>query len=149
MKQYFEQFEEKLQTAEEKLDILSDWHVAKGHKGATEIAEECRTAIITLWMEFYKLSEAYKEAEVNHKEFLEDNVKYVLERITAQDVMEKSINENLRRPRQTLFELLNTVGRETVNINQEASAEQFVYNYLLELVKKDREAVYDRTNANC
>lgn len=32
MKQYFEQFEEKLQTAEEKLDILTDWHIAKGHK---------------------------------------------------------------------------------------------------------------------
>lgn len=57
MKQYFKQFEERLQVAEEKLDILSDWHIAKGHKGATEIAEECRTAITTLWMEFYRLSD--------------------------------------------------------------------------------------------
>lgn len=55
MKQYFEQFEEKLQVAEEKMDILSEWHIAKGRKGAAEIAEECRTAITTLWMEFYRL----------------------------------------------------------------------------------------------
>ncbi|NQP16935.1 hypothetical protein HO932_05800 [Streptococcus suis] len=143
MEQYFKQFEEKLQITEEKLDILSEWHIAKGHKGATEIAEECRKAVTSLWVEFYKLSEAYKEAEVSHKDYLEDNVKYVLERVAAQDNMEKSINETLKRPRQTLFELLNTISRKTVNINQEASDEQFVYNYLLELVKKDREAVYD------
>ncbi|CYW61984.1 hypothetical protein [Streptococcus suis] len=143
MKQYFKQFEEKLQITEEKLDILSEWHIAKGHKGAAEIAEECRKAVTSLWMEFYKLSVAYKEAEVSHKDYLENNVKYVLERVAAQDNMEKSINETLKRPRQTLFELLNTISRKTVNINQEASDEQFVYNYLLELVKKDREAVYD------
>ncbi|HEM4698148.1 TPA: hypothetical protein U1025_002077, partial [Streptococcus suis] len=63
MKQYFKHFEEKLQVTKEKLDILSEWHVAKGHKGATEIAEECRTAITTLCMEFHRLSEAYKVAE--------------------------------------------------------------------------------------
>lgn len=85
MKQYFEQFEEKLQVAEEKLDILSEWHVAKGHKGATEIAEECRTAITTLWMEFYRLSEAYKEAEADHEEFYQANVNNLLGELKKHD----------------------------------------------------------------
>lgn len=42
MEQYFKEFEEKLQVTEEKLDILSEWHIAKEHNGAAEIAEECR-----------------------------------------------------------------------------------------------------------
>ena len=53
MEQYFQYFESKLQVTEEKLDILSEWHIAKGHSGATEIAEDCREAITELWIEFY------------------------------------------------------------------------------------------------
>lgn len=41
MEQYFKEFEEKLQVTEEKLDILSEWHIAKEHNGTAEIAEEC------------------------------------------------------------------------------------------------------------
>ncbi|KPA68916.1 hypothetical protein XK26_03285, partial [Streptococcus suis] len=85
MEQYFKQFEERLQVAEEKLDILSEWHIAKRHKGATEIAEECRTAVTSLWMEFYRLSEAYKEAEADHEEFYQANVDYLLGELRQHD----------------------------------------------------------------
>ena len=85
MKQYFQQFEEKLQTAEEKLDILSEWHIAKGHRGATEITEECRTAISTLWIDLYRLSEAYKVAEADHEEFYQANVNNLLGELKEYD----------------------------------------------------------------
>lgn len=100
MNQYFKQFEERLQVAEEKLDILSDWHIAKGHKGATEIAEDCRTAITTLWMEFYRLSEAYKEAEAGHEEFYQANVNYLLGELRKHDneALELAIKIHGKRP---------------------------------------------------
>ena len=49
MEQYFKDFEKKLGLVEEKLDILSEWHLSKKHHGATEIAEDCRSAISQLW----------------------------------------------------------------------------------------------------
>ena len=59
MDTYFEDLEKELGLVEEKLDILSEWHLSKKHHGATEIAEDCRTAISQLWIQFYKLSEVY------------------------------------------------------------------------------------------
>ena len=63
MDTYFGDFEKELGLVEEKLDILSEWHLSKEHHGATEIAEDCRSAISQLWIQFYKLSEAYKKQE--------------------------------------------------------------------------------------
>ncbi|MCQ8264254.1 hypothetical protein, partial [Streptococcus suis] len=98
--QYFEQFKEKLQVAEEKLDILSEWHIAKGHKGATEIAEECRKAVTSLWMEFYRLSEAYKEVEASHEEFYQANVDYLLGELRKHDntLLENALSIGKGRP---------------------------------------------------
>ena len=45
MDTYFGDFEKELGLVEEKLDILSEWHLSKKHHGATEIAEDCRSAI--------------------------------------------------------------------------------------------------------
>ncbi|WP_369426889.1 hypothetical protein [Streptococcus sinensis] len=78
MEQYFKDFEERLRIAEEKLDILSEWHLVKKHKGATEITEQCRLAITALWFEFDKLAEAYREQETDHENFLNANVDNLL-----------------------------------------------------------------------
>ncbi|OTG44186.1 hypothetical protein [Streptococcus agalactiae] len=85
MEQYFKDFESKLQNAEEKLDILGEWHIAKGHDGASDIAEQCRTAITDLWIEFYKLSEAYTQAEASHEEVLEANMESLLGELKRYD----------------------------------------------------------------
>lgn len=141
MQEFFKKFEEKLQVAEEKLDILSEWHIVKGHKGAVEIAEDCRVAISHLWIEFYRLSEAYTEQEASHEEFLEKNIQYVLDSIAYNDATEKYIRKN--QPNATLFTLLNEISRKRVNHNQETPDNSFVYSYLFQLVKKDQE---ERTN---
>ena len=65
MEVFFKDFETELELVEEKLDILSEWHLSKKHHGATEIAEDCRSAISQLWIQFYKLSETYKKQEAN------------------------------------------------------------------------------------
>ena len=78
MDAYFEDFEKELGLVEEKLDILSEWHLSKKHHGATEIAEDCRTAISQLWIQFYKLSETYKQQEADHEAFCNDNVENLL-----------------------------------------------------------------------
>ena len=78
MEAFFEDFEKKLSTVEEKLDILSEWHSSKKHHGATEIAEDCRSTIGQLWIQFYKLSEVYKKQEASHEDFFNKNVENLL-----------------------------------------------------------------------
>lgn len=135
MKQYFEQFEEKLQVAEEKLDILSEWHIAKGHKGATEIAEECRMAIATLWMEFYRLSEAYKEAEADHEEFYQANVNNLLGELKKHD--DEITERHEKAPEWLLFNFLDKAIKENNLSNGITHATASTWTYLRSLVVED------------
>lgn len=138
MEQYFEQFEEKLQVAEEKLDILSEWYIAKGHKGATEIAEECRETITSLWIEFYKLSEAYKQAEASHEEFYQANVDNLLGELRKHDneKLETAIFLSQKRPQFLLFDYL-AKGQELFEERSVEHPTTNVWRYLLSLVRKD------------
>ncbi|HEP1799548.1 TPA: hypothetical protein VB869_001681 [Streptococcus suis] len=141
MEQYFEQFKEKLQVAEEKLDILSEWHVAKGHKGATEIAEECRMAVISLWTEFYRLSEAYKEAEADHEEFYQANVNYLLGELRKHDntLLENALSIGKGRPNYLLFDYLDKEQRIFENPDNLATAPTGnIWHYIRSLIIKDQ-----------
>ncbi|HEL1653983.1 hypothetical protein ACS6Y8_06115 [Streptococcus suis] len=141
MKQYFEKFEEKLKVAEEKLDILSEWHIAKGHKGATEIAEECRTAITALWIEFYGLSEAYKEAEADHEEFYQANVDYLLGELRKRDnmLLENALSIGKGRPNYLLFDYLDREQRIFENPDNLATAPTGnIWRYIRGLIIKDQ-----------
>lgn len=135
MKQYFEQFEEKLQTAEEKLDILSEWHIAKGHRGATEIVEECRTAISLLWTEFYRLSEAYLQAEVSHEEFYQANVNNLLGELKEYD--NECMASYKKAPDWLLFNFLDKAIKENNLSNGITHATASTWTYLRSLVVKD------------
>lgn len=135
MKEYFKKFEEQLQVAEEKLDILSYWHIAKGHNGATEIAEDCRTTITSLWIEFYQLSEAYKEAEASHEEVVKSNVEYLLGEMKRHD---EEIGKLLKRtPNYILFDTLDKVSREVLKGRCATAPEGNIEQYLLSLIKRD------------
>lgn len=141
MKQYFEQFEEKLQVAEEKLDILSEWHIAKGHKGATEIAEECRKAVTSLRAEFHGLSEAYKEAEASHEEFYQANVDYLLGELRKHDntLLENALSIGEGRPNYLLFDYLDKEQRIFENpANLAKSSTGNIWHYIRSLIIKDQ-----------
>lgn len=135
MEEYFEKFEEQLKAAEEKLDILSDWHIAKGHKGATEITEDCRTAITFLWGEFYQLSKAYKEAEASHEEIVKSNVGYLLGEMKRHA---EEIGKILKiKPNYILFDTLDKVSREVLKGECAIAPEGNIEQYLLSLIKRD------------
>lgn len=135
MEEYFKKFKEQLQVAEEKLDILSDWHIAKGHNGATEIADDCRTTITSLWIEFYQLSEAYKEAEASHEEVVKSNVGYLLGEMKRHD---EEIGKILKRkPNYILFDTLDKVSREVLKGECAIAPEGNIEQYLLSLIKRD------------
>lgn len=135
MEEYFKKFKEQLQVAEEKLDILSDWHIAKGHNGATEIADDCRTTITSLWIEFYQLSEAYKEAEASHEEVVKSNVGYLLGEMKRHY---EEIGEILKRkPNYILFDTLDKVSREVLKGKCATAPEGNIEQYLLNLIKRD------------
>ncbi|CYU94601.1 hypothetical protein [Streptococcus suis] len=135
MKQYFKQFEERLQVAEEKLDILSDWHIAKGHKGATEIAEECRKAIISLWTEFYRLSEAYLQAEVSHEEFYQANINNLLGELKEYD--NECMASYKKAHEWLLFNFLDKAIKENNLSNGIINTTASTWHYLRSLVIKD------------
>lgn len=135
MKQHFKEFEEKLQTAEEKLDILSEWHIAKGHRGATEIAEECRTAITLLWTEFYRLSEAYLQAEVSHEEFYQANVNNLLGELKKED--HEITERHKKAPEWLLFNFLDKAIKENNLSDGVTHTTASTWTYLRSLVVKD------------
>lgn len=135
MQEFFKKFEEKLQVAEEKLDILSEWHIAKKLLGAIEIAEECRTAITSLWIEFYQLSEAYTEQEASHEEIVKDNMEFLLGSMKQHD--EEIARLLNRKPKYILFSVLDRVSREVLAPNVAIAPEGNIETYLLNLIKKD------------
>ncbi|HFI0404334.1 TPA: hypothetical protein ACGOYB_000406 [Streptococcus suis] len=135
MDQYFKQFEEKLQVAEEKLDILSEWDIAKGHKGAAEIAEECRTAVTALWMEFYKLSEAYKQAEASHEEFYQANVDNLLGELKEHD--NEIAQRHEKEPEWLLFNFLDKAIKDNNLSDGITHTTASTWTYLRSLIAKD------------
>ena len=110
MDTYFEDFEKELSTVEEKLDILSEWHLSKKHHGATEIAEDCRTAISQLWIQFYESSEAYKKQEESHEDFFNSNVENLLGELKKYD--DECTERYGKAPNWLLFNYLNQAIQE-------------------------------------
>lgn len=135
MKQYFEDFEARLQVTEEKLDILSDWHIAKGHNGATEIAEDCRTAITSLWIEFHKLSETYKQAEASHEEFYQANVDNLIGGI--KEYYNSQIAQYEKKPEFLLHNILNKIIKGENSNDEEFPTNSETWVYFRDLICKD------------
>ena len=135
MEQYFKNFESKLQVTEEKLDILSEWHIAKGHSGATEIAEDCREAITELWIEFYKLSEAYKKAETSHEQALQANLDNLLGELKSYD--DECTARYEKAPDWLLFNFLDKVIKENNLSNGITHSTASTWTYLRSLIYKD------------
>ena len=140
MDTYFEDFEKELGLVEEKLDILSEWHLSKEHHGATEIAEDCRSAISQLWIQFYELSETYKQQEAAHETFFNENVINLLGELRKHDELLTNVSNNLgkERPQWLLFDYLNKAVRSFTNPNKLATADTGnIWDYLRSLIIKD------------
>ncbi|WP_156020956.1 hypothetical protein [Streptococcus ruminantium] len=135
MKQYFEDFEARLQVTEEKLDILSEWHIAKGHNGATEIAEECRTAISNLWIEFYRLSERYKKTEASHEQVVQSNLDNLLGEMKRYD--DECAERYEKAPDWLLFNFLDKAIKENNLSNGIIDSTASTWTYLRSLIYKD------------
>ncbi|WP_261046606.1 hypothetical protein [Streptococcus mitis] len=135
MNTYFEEFEKKLQLVEEKLDILSDWHKAKNHDGAAEIAEGCQLDISQLWVQFYKLSEAYKKQEASHEDFFNRNVENLLGELKGYD--EECTEKHGKAPDWLLFNFLDQVIKENGLSNGINHVTTSTWMYLRSLVVAD------------
>ena len=135
MNTYFEEFEKGLQLVEEKLDILSEWHIAKNHDGATEIAEDCKSTISQLWTQFYKLSEAYKKQEVSHEDFFNRNVENLLGELKRYD--EECTEKHGKAPDWLLFNFLDQVIKENGLSNGINHVTMSTWMYLRSLVAAD------------
>ena len=135
MNTYFEEFEKKLQLVEEKLDILSDWHKAKNHDGAAEIAEGCQLDISQLWVQFYKLSEAYKKQEASHEDFFNRNVENLLGELKGYD--EECTEKHGKAPDWLLFNFLDQVIKENGLSNGINHTTASTWTYLRSLVVAD------------
>jgi len=135
MNTYFEEFEKGLQLVEEKLDILSEWHIAKNHDGATEIAEDCRSTISQLWTQFYKLSEAYKKQEASHEDFFNRNVENLLGELKGYD--EECTEKHGKAPDWLLFNFLDQVIKENGLSNGINHVTTSTWMYLRSLVVAD------------
>ncbi|MFU2164513.1 hypothetical protein ACMZ6Z_06970 [Streptococcus pluranimalium] len=153
MKQYFKDFESKLRNAEQKLDILSEWHIAKGHNGASEIAEECRITITDLWIEFYKLSERYTEAEASHEEVMEANLDNLLGELKRYD--DETMARYEKAPNWLLFNFLDMAIRSLEEGCPDVKTTT-IWLYLRDLVIRDLKArgvidkiIHDRKTNDC
>ncbi len=135
MDTYFKDFETELGLVEEKLDILSEWHLSKKHHGATEIAEDCRTAISQLWIQFYKLSEIYKKQEASHEEFFNRNVENLLGELKKYD--DDCTKRHGETPDWLLFNLLDQVVKENKLSNGIIHKTASTWTYLRDLVIDD------------
>ena len=135
MNTYFEEFEKKLQLVEEKLDILSDWHKAKNHDGAAEIAEGCQLDISQLWVQFYKLSEAYKKQEASHEDFFNRNVENLLGELKKYD--DECTERHGKAPDWLLFSFLDQAIKENNLSNGIIHTTASTWTYLRSLVVAD------------
>lgn len=135
MNTYFENFEKELHLVEEKLDILSEWHLAKDHKGATEITEDCRSAISQLWFQFYKLSKVYKKQEASHEDFFNRNVENLLGELKKYD--DECTERHGQAPDWLLFNFLDQAIKENNLSNGIDHATASTWMYLRSLVAAD------------
>lgn len=140
MDEYFNKFEKQLEIVENKLDILSEWHLSKKHHGAAEIAEDCRSAISQLWMQFYRLSETYKQQEADHETFLDANISNLFGELKKHDefLANNSIKLGKERPHWLLFNYLNRAVRSFTNPEELVTDNTGnIWNYLRSLIIKD------------
>ena len=140
MDTYFKDFEKELGLVEEKLDILSEWHLSKKHHGATEIAEDCRSAISQLWIQFYRLSETYKQQEADHETFLNENVTNLLGELRKHDEFLANVSNDLgkERPYWLLYNYLNRAVRSFTNPEKLVTDNTGnIWNYLRSLIIND------------
>lgn len=140
MEQFFNDFDQKLQVAEEKLNILSEWHFAKGHKGAADIAEECMLTITNLWVEFNKLSRIYKQQEATHEEFFNANVENLLGELKKNDEFCSVISSRQGdpTPHWLLFNYLNKAVRSFTDPQELATSDTGnIWHYLRSLIIED------------
>lgn len=135
MDTYFGDFEKELGLVEEKLDILSEWHLSKEHHGATEIAEDCRSAISQLWIQFYKLSEAYKKQEASHEVFFNRNVENLLGELKKYD--DECTERYGEAPDWLLFSFLDQAIKENNLSNGINHTTASTWTYLRSLVVAD------------
>ena len=135
MEAFFEDFEKKLSTVEEKLDILSEWHSSKKHHGVTEIAEDCRSTIGQLWIQFYKLSEVYKKQEASHEDFFNKNVENLLGELKKYD--DECAEMYNKKTDWLLFNYLNQVISENKLSNDITHETASTWTYLRSLVASD------------
>ena len=135
MEAFFKDFETELELVEEKLDILSEWHLSKKHHGATEIAEDCRSAISQLWIQFYKLSETYKKQEASHEEFFNRNVENLLGELKKYD--DGCTERHGEAPDWLLFSFLDKAIKENNLSNGIEHKTASTWMYLRSLVVSD------------
>ena len=135
MEVFFKDFETELELVEEKLDILSEWHLSKKHHGATEIAEDCRSAISQLWIQFYKLSETYKKQEASHEEFFNRNVENLLGELKKYD--DDCTKRHSETPDWLLFSFLDKAIKENNLSNGIEHNTASTWTYLRSLVVSD------------
>ena len=135
MEVFFKDFETELELVEEKLDILSEWHLSKKHHGATEIAEDCRSAISQLWIQFYKLSETYKKQEASHEEFFNRNVENLLGELKKYD--DDCTKRHGGTPDWLLFSFLDQAIKENNLSDGIIHTTASTWTYLRSLIIKD------------
>ena len=135
MEAFFEDFEKELSTVEEKLDILSEWHLSKKHQGATEIVEDCMSTIGQLWIRFYKLTEAYKNQEASHEDFFNKNVENLLGELKKYD--DEYLERYAETPDWLLFSFLNQVIQENNLSNGIEHVTASTWTYLRSLIIND------------
>ena len=135
MEKYFKDFEKELGLVEEKLDILSEWHLSKKHHGATEIVEDCRSAISQLWIQFYELSEAYKKQEASHEVFFNRNVENLLGELKKYD--DECTERYGEAPDWLLFSFLDQAIKENNLSNGIIHTTASTWTYLRSLVVAD------------
>lgn len=142
MDEYFNKFEKQLEIVENKLDILSEWHLSKKHHGAAEIAEDCRTTMTGLWIEFHQLTKTYKQQEAEHETFLDVNISNLLGELKKHDELmaDNSIRLGKERPNWLLFDYLNKAVRNFTDPGKLATSDTMnIWWYLQDLVVKDFE----------
>ena len=140
MEQFFNDFERKLIAVEEKLNILSEWHFAKGHEGAADIAEECMMTINKLWFEFDKLSKIYKQQEAAHEDFFNAHVENLLGELKKHDEFDSELysRKGASTPDWLLFNYLNKAVRSFTDPQKLATDDKSnIWYYLRSLIIED------------
>lgn len=140
MDEFFKEFEKELGSVEEKLDILSEWHLSKKHHGAAEIAEDCRKTTTGLWIEFHQLTKTYKQQEAEHETFLDANISNLLGELKKHDELmaENSIRLGKEHPNWLLFDYLNKAVKSFTDPGKLVTDNTGnIWDYLRSLIIKD------------